>query len=173
MNTAPTNVGFSSEGYLLVGLDVGSTTVKLVALNSVTHAVCFQAYKRHHAKQADCAQELIDQLATRFPDIRLRLVITGSGGFPLAEALNVPFMQEVVANATAVQQLHPQVRTAIELGGQDAKIVLFTHENKGYPEISDMRMNGSCAGGTGAFIDEIAELLDVPVEEFNLSLIHI
>lgn len=125
MNTAPTNVGFSSEGYLLVGLDVGSTTVKLVALNSVTHAVCFQAYKRHHAKQADCAQELIDQLATRFPDIRLRLAITGSGGFPLAEVLSVPFMQEVVANATAVQQLHPQVRTAIELGGQDAKIIFF------------------------------------------------
>lgn len=167
MNTAPTNVGFSSEGYLLVGLDVGSTTVKLVALNSVTHAVCFQAYKRHHAKQADCAQELIDQLATRFPDIRLRLAITGSGGFPLAEVLSVPFMQEVVANATAVQQLHPQVRTAIELGGQDAKIIFFTHENKGCPEVSDMRMNGSCAGGTGAFIDEIAELLDVPVEKFN------
>lgn len=167
MNTTPTNVGFSSEGHLLVGLDVGSTTVKLVALDSATHTVCFRAYERHHAKQADCAQELIDQLATRFPNTRLRLAITGSGGFPLAEALSVPFMQEVVANATAVQQLHPQVHTAIELGGQDAKIIFFTHENKGYPEVSDMRMNGSCAGGTGAFIDEIAELLDVPVEEFN------
>lgn len=167
MNTIPTYVGSSSEGHLLVGLDVGSTTVKLVAIDPVMRKVCFRAYERHHAKQSERAQKLIAHLAQLFPQKSFRLAITGSGGFPLAKALGVPFVQEVVANAAAVQQLHPQVRTAIELGGQDAKIVFFTPTDEGQPEVSDMRMNGSCAGGTGAFIDEIAELLDVPVEEFN------
>lgn len=155
------------EEYLLIGLDVGSTTVKLVALDPTTHTVCFRAYERHHAKQVERAQELLENLAFQFPNIRVRLVITGSGGSPLAHALNVAFMQEVVANATAVQHLYPHVRSAIELGGQDAKIIFFTPDKAGHPEVTDMRMNGSCAGGTGAFIDEIAELLDIPVEEFD------
>lgn len=167
MSTVPTHISSSSEGHLLVGLDVGSTTVKLIALEPDTHEVCFRAYERHHAKQSERAQELIAKLANLFPQKSLQLAITGSGGFPLAEALKVPFVQEVVANAAAVQQLHPQVHTAIELGGQDAKIVFFAPSQDGQLEVSDMRMNGSCAGGTGAFIDEIAELLDVPVEAFN------
>ncbi|MDR2795910.1 MAG: acyl-CoA dehydratase activase, partial [Spirochaetaceae bacterium] len=94
--------------------------------------------------------------------------VCGSGGKPIADALGVPYVQEVVANAIAVRTFYPQTRVAIELGGQDAKIVFFYYdEHTRKLAASDMRMNGSCAGGTGAFIDEIAALLRVPVEEFE------
>jgi activator of 2-hydroxyglutaryl-CoA dehydratase len=92
----------------------------------------------------------------------------GSGARPIAEALGVDFVQEVVANSIAIKRLHPEARTAIELGGQDAKIIFFHYDDASKQLIaSDMRMNGVCAGGTGAFIDEIAQLLLIPVEEFN------
>lgn len=108
------------------------------------------------------------EAAAAFPERMFRIAVCGSGGKPVAEAMGVHYIQEVVANAAAVRALYPQTRTAIELGGQDAKIIFFYYdEAEGRLIASDMRMNGSCAGGTGAFIDEVAALLKVPTEEFE------
>lgn len=94
--------------------------------------------------------------------------VCGSGGKPVADRIGVPYIQEVVANAAAIRALYPQTRTAIELGGQDAKVIFFHYDAaKEQLVTSDMRMNGSCAGGTGAFIDEIATLLQTPTEAFE------
>ena len=153
---------------LLIGLDVGSTTVKAVALDAATHEPLFRRYERHHARQALTAAALLDAIASDFPATQATVSVTGSGATELAEAIGAPYIQEVVANANALAHLHPGVRTAIELGGQDAKIIFFSRSAAtGETTVEDMRMNGSCAGGTGAFIDEIATLLNIPVEEFN------
>lgn len=152
----------------LAGIDIGSTTVKLAVLEATTNKIIHRAYRRHRARQVSEARALLQEFVDAYPGHPIRLAIAGSGGAALAETLGVPFIQEVVANATALQKLYPQTRTAIELGGQDAKVIFFTLDPEtGGLEVDDMRMNGACAGGTGAFIDEIAALLHVPAEEFN------
>ena len=151
-----------------IGVDVGSTTTKLLVLEPASHDVLYSRYKRHNAHQAQSLVEALSEVAERFPEARWRMALCGSGGESLARQTGIPFIQEVVANAQAVANLHPQVRCAIELGGQDAKMVFFRPDEKtGQLTVADMRMNGSCAGGTGAFIDEIAALLKVPVEDYN------
>ena len=153
---------------LRLGLDVGSTTVKAVALDPSDNSVLFTRYQRHNAHQAATVRQLLEEAAGRFPDARFRIGVCGSGGRPIAGALGADYVQEVVANAAAVRALYPQVRTAVELGGQDAKVIFFQYdEAAGKLQASDMRMNGSCAGGTGAFIDEIAALLNVPADAFE------
>lgn len=125
-------------------------------------------YVRHHAEQGKTVQKLLQEIAEKFPNQQFRAAVCGSGGKPIAERIGAHYVQEVVANAAAVRALYPQARTAIELGGQDAKIIFFHYdEAKGQLVTSDMRMNGSCAGGTGAFIDEVAAILQIPVEEFE------
>ena len=151
-----------------VGIDVGSTTTKVVAIDSKTGDVLFSRYARHGARQAQSVLDALEETAARFPDARMKAAMSGSGGSGIAERLGMPFVQEVVAGAAAVQRLHPQARCAIELGGQDAKMVFFrANEGTGQLEAVDMRMNGSCAGGTGAFLDEMAAVLKIPVEEFD------
>ena len=150
-----------------IGFDVGSTTIKAVVLSSQKE-VLFSEYTRHHAKQATCLANLMKQVLASFPQTKFRVAITGSGGSELAGRLGVNYVQEVVANSVAIQELYGNVSTAIELGGQDAKMIFFSKDaSTGKMVVSDMRMNGSCAGGTGAFIDEIANLLNIPIEEFN------
>ena len=154
--------------YLKLGIDVGSTTVKTVVMEPQTGEVLLRRYRRHHAEQRKTVMALLEEVEQAFPGRRFRAAVCGSGGKGLAEQMGAHYIQEVVANASAVRHLYPQARTAIELGGQDAKIIFFYLD----PETqqlttSDMRMNGSCAGGTGAFIDEIASLLKVPTEEFE------
>ncbi|WP_251198045.1 acyl-CoA dehydratase activase [Anaerotardibacter muris] len=151
----------------IVGIDIGSTTVKAVVLDPLCNKVVLRSYQRHHSRQVETAESIIEQIGHDFPDAMLKLVFTGSGGATVAQALGAGFIQEVAATSLAIQKLHPAARTIIELGGQDAKVVLLTQGEDGTPQVSDMRMNGSCAGGTGAFIDEIAALLDTPVEQFN------
>lgn len=150
-----------------IGLDVGSTTVKLVALDSASGKQVYCDYRRHKASQVQCTLDLLVDFARQFPEGSAHFVVTGSGGSALAQRLDAPFVQEVVANSVALSACCPQVRTAIELGGQDAKIIFFGEDATGAPQVRDMRMNGSCAGGTGAFIDEIAALLGTSAEEFN------
>lgn len=151
-----------------VGIDVGSTTVKVLAIDAATHEVLFGEYVRHHARQAETTQEVLSRLVAQFPQTPMRAAVCGSGAMGLAEAFSLPFVQEVTANAIAIQDRYPETRTAIELGGQDAKMVFFAVDNyTGKLHATDMRMNGSCAGGTGAFIDEMATLLRIPVEEFD------
>ena len=154
--------------HILIGIDVGSTTVKAAAVDPSSFDIICATYKRHHAHQLNCAIEVLDDLKEELGDADVELAVTGSGGKELADALGVPYVQEVIANSIAVATHYPQARVAIELGGQDAKMIFF---EPGYEEgslrVSDMRMNGSCAGGTGAFLDEIAGLLKLPVEELN------
>ena len=158
----------NDPGILRLGIDVGSTTVKAVALDPSDNSVLFTRYQRHNAHQADTVRQLLTEAAGRFPNARFRIGVCGSGGRPIAGALEASYVQEVVANAAAVRALYPQVRTAVELGGQDAKVIFFQYdEASGKLQASDMRMNGSCAGGTGAFIDEIAALLNVPADAFE------
>lgn len=153
---------------ILVGIDIGSTTTKIVVVNPKNGEIVYRDYKRHNAAQVESVRNALKKAAVKFPDAKVRLCLTGSGSKLLAESLDVPFVQEVVANSIALKDQYAHVGTAIELGGQDAKIIFF-HENeeKGDLTVSDMRMNGSCAGGTGAFIDEIASVLKTPIEEFN------
>ncbi|MDR1626063.1 MAG: acyl-CoA dehydratase activase, partial [Spirochaetia bacterium] len=151
-----------------VGIDVGSTTVKIVVLSPDKKSVDFSVYRRHNAEQALAVHGLLDRVHGMFPDSRLELAVCGSGGLSIAKALGAHYVQEVVANAVAIKEFYPQTSVAIELGGQDAKVVFFRKDAATKkPIASDMRMNGSCAGGTGAFIDQVAELLHVPIEEFN------
>jgi len=149
-----------------MGIDVGSTTVKIIILDIEKNEICFNHYQRHHAEQWNTTKALLEKVAQQFPDTRFRIGVCGSGGKPIADKIGAHYIQEVVANSSAVRNLYPNTRTAIELGGQDAKIIFFYNDN-GRLVTSDMRMNGSCAGGTGAFIDEIASLLKVPTEEFE------
>lgn len=151
---------------LRMGIDVGSTTVKILILDTEKNEILYNHYERHHAEQWNTTQRLLKAVAEKFPGTRFRMAVCGSGGKPIAEKIGAHYIQEVVANSSAVRALYPQSRTAIELGGQDAKIIFFYNDN-GRLVTSDMRMNGSCAGGTGAFIDEIASLLKVPTEEFE------
>lgn len=152
----------------LLGIDVGSTTVKLALVDPETHRVGYHRYMRHGARQRDTTLRLIQELAESLPDTILQPIFTGSGSRAIAESIGLSHVQEVVANSVAVRRFYPDTRVAIELGGQDAKVIFF-HPDPATGELqaSDMRMNGSCAGGTGAFIDEVAKLLKTPVEQFD------
>jgi predicted CoA-substrate-specific enzyme activase len=153
---------------LRVGVDVGSTTAKIVVLDHKSKEVLFRKYVRHNARQRETVLSLLKEADEQFHGIPLRAAVCGSGGRGTARKMGVHFVQEVVANSAAVCELYPQVSTAIELGGQDAKVVFFYRDEKtGKTQASDMRMNGSCAGGTGAFLDEIASLLGVKPEGFE------
>ena len=163
-----TDADATSLRALLVGIDVGSTTAKVAVLDADTHRVLYRDYVRHHARQAECVTGLLRDVRERYAGLPLRAALCGSGGASLATALDLPYVQEVVANALAVSAFYPTARTAIELGGQDAKMIFFEYDEEADRlSVADMRMNGSCAGGTGAFIDEIGTLLKVPIEQFN------
>ena len=147
-----------------VGLDIGSTTTKVLVREPNTGEVLYWRYKRHGARQAASAAEALEEVRDRFGDATVRVAVTGSGARDIATALGAVYIQEVVANSLAIQELYPRTRCAIELGGQDAKMIFFHEGADGRASVSDMRMNGSCAGGTGAFIDEMAKLLGVDTE---------
>ena len=151
-----------------LGIDIGSTTVKIVIVNPENKEIIYKKYMRHSADQRLKTAELIKAAALEFPGIRAVPVFCGSGSKNLSEELNAPYIQEVVANSLAVREFFPHTRVSIELGGQDAKVSFFHRDERtGRVAAADMRMNGSCAGGTGAFLDEVAVLLKVPVEELN------
>ena len=151
-----------------LGIDIGSTTVKVVIVNEKDGTLAARLYRRHNASQVATLHAMLLELLPFFPMDEMTAAICGSGAAPVAKALGIPYIQEVIANASAVSKHYPKVRTAIELGGQDAKVVFFApNPETGLCEANDMRMNGSCAGGTGAFIDEIATLLKVPPEGFE------
>ena len=141
------------------GIDVGSTTVKLVILDD-SGRVIFGDYRRHHAHTQATLKSLLMTAKKELGPCLLRVNITGSGSINLGQALDIPFVQEVVAVATALKSVAPQTDVAIELGGEDAKIIYF---NGGLEE----RMNGVCAGGTGSFIDQMAALLQTDASGLN------
>lgn len=150
-----------------LGIDVGSTTVKAVVVHPESKEILFTKYLRHNAKQAETVLHILEDIGQKFKG-KIRCAVCGSGGGMISTYIDAFFIQEVVANAVAVKEFYPRSRVAIELGGQDAKIIFFHHDERtGNIMASDMRMNGSCAGGTGAFVDQIAELLNIKAEEFG------
>lgn len=142
-----------------LGIDVGSTTVKTVLLTEEGQ-VLSSSYERHFSKVRETVCEKLAALAQEYPEVQLRVSITGSAGLGLAQAAKLPFVQEVHAAFLAVKQRFPEADVVIELGGEDAKIIFLTGG-------VEQRMNGSCAGGTGAFIDQMATLLDVSVDQLD------
>ena len=149
----------AATGALHLGIDVGSTTVKLAVLNDANQIV-YAKYQRHHTDVRACARDLFDQAVRVLPDAQMTCAITGSGGLLLSQWLGLEFVQEVIASKRAVETLIPQTDVAIELGGEDAKIIYF---DQGI----EQRMNGTCAGGTGAFIDQMATLLHTDASGLN------
>ena len=144
-----------------VGVDIGSTTMKVAALDA-SGTLVFSAYRRHQANIPDTAETIIGEFLAKMGDCSARIVITGSVGMGYAQRHGFGFVQEVVAAAETVKQRYPEVRTFIDMGGEDSKMIFF---EKG--KVPDIRMNGSCAGGTGAFIDQTATLLNVQTAELN------
>ena len=144
-----------------IGLDIGSTTIKAVVLNEAGEIV-FRRYERHRAQIAMLCEVLLHAVMKKFPGERFQLGISGSAGMGLAEELDIDFLQEVYATRVALRQMAPQADVAVELGGEDAKILFLTGAGG-----LEVRMNGTCAGGTGAFIDQMATLMDVPVEQLE------
>ena len=142
-----------------IGIDVGSTTVKLAVLDD-NDAVLWSVYQRHHADVRATIVDVLRQAAAAFPDEPMTIAITGSGGLLLSQWLGIAFVQEVIASKTAVETFIPRTDVAIELGGEDAKIIYFDNG-------IEQRMNGTCAGGTGAFIDQMAALLDTDAGGLN------
>ena len=149
----------NAHGALHLGIDVGSTTVKLAVLND-ENAIVYAKYQRHHTDVRACARDLFEGAASLLPEAQMTCAITGSGGLLLSQWLGLEFVQEVIASKRAVETLIPQTDVAIELGGEDAKIIYF---DSGI----EQRMNGTCAGGTGAFIDQMATLLHTDAAGLN------
>ena len=149
----------NNQHYTL-GIDIGSTTVKIAILDNA-HSILFSDYKRHFANIKETLSDLLQDAYAKLGNISLHPMITGSGGLTLANHLQVPFVQEVISVATALKELAPKTDVAIELGGEDAKIIYFEGGNV------EQRMNGICAGGTGSFIDQMASLLQTDASGLN------
>ncbi|MDE6662071.1 MAG: 2-hydroxyglutaryl-CoA dehydratase, partial [Lachnospiraceae bacterium] len=143
-----------------LGIDIGSTTVKIAILDE-KHQILFSDYKRHYANIRETLSTLLQLAYEKLGNITLHPMITGSGGLTLANHLGVPFVQEVIAVSTSLKDLAPVTDVAIELGGEDAKIIYFEGGNV------EQRMNGICAGGTGSFIDQMASLLQTDASGLN------
>ena len=143
-----------------LGIDIGSTTVKIAILDE-ENQLLFADYERHFANIQETLAHLLGEAHEKLGELTLQPVITGSGGLALANHLGIPFTQEVIAVSTSLKALAPQTDVAIELGGEDAKIIYFEGGNV------EQRMNGICAGGTGSFIDQMASLLQTDATGLN------
>lgn len=143
-----------------IGLDVGSTTLKCVVLNDQDEIV-YKDYQRHFSQITEKTVSMLQEISDKFPEEKeMSLCISGSAGMGIADALGIPFEQEVYATRVAVNKMIPGTDVVIELGGEDAKILFLT-------DGLEVRMNGSCAGGTGAFIDQMATLLNMEAGQMN------
>ena len=153
--------------HLFVGLDVGSTTVKAVVIDPRDDTILWQDYQRHDTKQPEKTLEFLQRIEKEFqlPADRFRVFMTGSGGGGIATLIGAKFVQEVNAVSLAVEKLHPEVGSVIELGGQDAKIIIFKEDPETGRKKKIPSMNDKCAGGTGAVIDKINAKLRIPAEE--------
>jgi predicted CoA-substrate-specific enzyme activase len=148
------------EKQFYLGVDVGSTTVKIAILDEANN-VLFSDYERHFANIRETLLDLVNKAHDSLGEMEVYPMITGSGGLSISKYLNIPFVQEVIAVSTALRVLEPKTDVAIELGGEDAKIIYFENGNV------EQRMNGICAGGTGSFIDQMASLLETDAHGLN------
>ncbi len=142
-----------------VGMDIGSTTIKFYIIDHNKNCV-YDSYVRHHSDVRQAIKQELDHIESQLGNINMVLVITGSGGLGLSKELNIEFIQEVIACTKAIETYIPETDVAIELGGEDAKITYLNGS-------LEQRMNGTCAGGTGAFIDQMATLLKTDAEGLN------
>ena len=147
------------DSALNVGIDIGSTTIKVVVLNQAKEIV-YKTYARHFSEIGRALHENLAALRSIVGRQRFSFALTGSAGMGVAQRVGLPFVQEVIACASAVRSFIPQTDTAVELGGEDAKITYFG-------QASEQRMNGICAGGTGSFIDHMAALLSTDAPGLN------
>src|SRR6476469_9315148 len=155
-------------GLLWMGVDVGSTTVKVVVIDGDTDDILWQDYQRHETKQPEKALEMLQAIAADFPATpkeNFRAFITGSGGSTVSKHIGAKFVQEVNAVSLAVEKLYPECGSVIELGGQDAKIIIFKEDPETGKKKKLPSMNDKCAGGTGAVIDKINAKLKIPAAE--------
>jgi activator of 2-hydroxyglutaryl-CoA dehydratase len=153
---------------LIIGVDVGSTTVKLCVVHPETLEILWSKYERHETRQPEKTFEMLTLIKEAFPTVKdsdFRLFITGSGGGPIAPHLGAKFVQEVNAVTMAVEKLHPDVGSVIELGGQDAKIIMFKKNEETGDQTAQTSMNDKCASGTGATIDKCVLKVAMPREE--------
>lgn len=151
--------------YYKIGIDAGSTTLKCIVLNE-EDKIIYSNYERHYSKVREKLIEELERIKGMIENKKFKIAITGSAGYGISKEYNLPFVQEVFATTLAIKRYYDDVDVAIELGGEDAKIIFLTG---GFEE----RMNSSCAGGTGAFIDQMAHLMGLTVDEMdNLSLKH-
>src|SRR5271169_3680316 len=158
------------EKHFLIGMDVGSTTVKAVVQDAATDEILWCDYQRHDTKQPEKVLEFCKRFDTEIPGFdakRSRMFITGSGGNGLGKHLGAKFVQEVNAVSLAVEKLYPECGSVIELGGQDAKIIIFKKDPKTGRKKKIPSMNDKCAGGTGAVIDKINAKLRIPAEQLS------
>lgn len=144
-----------------IGLDAGSTTLKVVVTDENGELV-YTDYARHHADIQGTLLLSLNKLKASFPDVNVRIQVTGSAGMGLSERFGLPFIQEVVAATQVIEKRFPGTRTLIDIGGEDSKMIFFNKNMQ-----PDIRMNGNCAGGTGAFIDQMAVILGVEVNELS------
>lgn len=144
----------------LLGIDVGSTTVKTAVMRADTLELVYSSYQRHFSRVKECIVGELKKIAEKFPQECFRVAITGSAGLGIAESAGLRFTQEVQSAFMAVRKFYPDADAVVELGGEDAKIIFLTGG-------VEQRMNGSCAGGTGSFIDQMSALLNVPVTEMD------
>jgi predicted CoA-substrate-specific enzyme activase len=166
--------GHDRENRFLVGLDVGSTTVKALVVDAETDEILWQDYQRHETKQPEKTLEFLRRMESEAGISRhnTRMFITGSGGGLLADLVDAKFVQEVTAVALAVEKMHPEVYSVIELGGQDAKIIVFKDDQDSGRKKKIPSMNDKCAGGTGAVIDKINAKLKIPTDELGNQGYH-
>lgn len=157
------------ERVLTIGLDVGSTTVKAVVVNPCTGAVLWKDYERHETRQAEKVLDFLSRIEIAFPSTQanLRVFVTGSGGLALSNYIGARFVQEVNAVSLAVERLHPETGSVIELGGQDAKIIIWQQDEASGAKRKLPSMNDKCAGGTGAVIDKINAKLCLSGDELR------
>src|SRR5258708_556205 len=153
----------------LVGLDVGSTTVKAVVVDATTDQVLWQDYQRHETKQPEKTLEFLKRIEAEIGinSRNTRMFMTGSGGGGIADQIGAKFVQEVTAVSLAVEKMHPEVYSVVELGGQDAKIIVFKDDEETGRKKKIPSMNDKCAGGTGAVIDKINAKLKIPAKELS------
>ena len=144
-----------------IGLDIGSTTAKIVVIDE-NDKIIFSRYRRHNTQMMDVVLSYLNELESIIGNEKVSLNVSGSVGMGLAELYDFQFIQEVVAASKTIQRHYPIAQTMIDIGGEDAKIVFFKNGNA-----DELRMNGNCAGGTGAFIDQMAILLGISTEELN------
>jgi predicted CoA-substrate-specific enzyme activase len=158
----------------LVGLDVGSTTVKAIVVDAATDTTIWQDYQRHETRQPEKVLEFLRRMESEagIATGNTRIFITGSGGGTIAEMIGAKFVQEVHAVSLAVEKLHPEVYSVIELGGQDAKIIVFKDDEETGRKKKIPSMNDKCAGGTGAVIDKINAKLKIPASELSNQGYH-